>query len=90
MVLIDIEVLDAQFDYNILFGQSYMHAMLAIVSFIFWTMMFHHKDCIITISQLTHSEKWNLTNTNVILPYVDTSTNALTQYQEYDPGLLKP
>ena len=35
MALRDIEVLDAQLDYNILLGQSYMYAMSAITSFVF-------------------------------------------------------
>ena len=48
-VHIDIEVLDAHLDYNILLGWSYMYAMSAIASFILWIMMFPHKDHIITI-----------------------------------------
>ena len=63
-VHIEIEVLDTHLDYNILLGWSYMYAMSAIASSIFYIMMFPHKDQIITIDQLTHSEKCPLTNTD--------------------------
>ena len=52
--------------------------------------MFPHEDRIITVDQLKHSEKCPLTNTDVILPYVDTVADGLSQYQEYGPGQLKP
>ena len=90
MVHIDIEVLDAHLDYNILLGQSYMYAMSTIASSVFRIMMFPHEDRIITIDQLADSEKHPLTNTDVILPYVYTTTNGLSLYQEYGPGQFKP
>ena len=86
MVHIDFEVLDAHLDYNILLGRSYMYAMSAIASSIFRIMMFPHKDHIITVDQLTHSEKRPLTNMDLILPYVDTTLDGLSRYQEYGPG----
>ena len=81
MVHIDIEVLDAHLDYNILLGRSYIYAMSSIASSVFHIMMFPHEDCTITVDQLTHSEKRPLTNTNVILPYVDTAADSLSWYQ---------
>ena len=66
-VHIDIEVLDAHLDYNILLGQSYMYSMSVIASFVF-CIMISHEDRIITVDQLTHSEKRPVTNTDVILP----------------------
>ena len=41
---IDIEVLDAHLDYNILLWWSYMYAMSTITSSIFRIMMFPHED----------------------------------------------
>jgi hypothetical protein len=41
-ILIDIEVIDAPLDYNILFGRSYMYAMKVVAYSIFQTMMFPH------------------------------------------------
>jgi hypothetical protein len=55
-ILIDIEVIDAQLDYNILFGRNYMYAMKAVASSVFRTMMFPHNGKIVTIDQLTHYE----------------------------------
>ena len=55
-VHIDIEVLDAHLDYNILLGRSYIYAMSAIASSIFRIMMFPHEDQIIIVDQLTHTE----------------------------------
>jgi hypothetical protein len=51
-ILIDIEVIDAPLDYNILFGRSYMYAMKAVASSVFHTMMFPHNGKIVTITNL--------------------------------------
>jgi hypothetical protein len=48
-ILIDIEVIDAPLDYNILFGRSYMYAMKAVASSVFQTIMFPHNGKIVTI-----------------------------------------
>ena len=56
-ILIEIEVLDAQLDYNIALWWSYMYAMLAIASFIFQTIMFPHEYRIVTVDQLMHKKK---------------------------------
>ena len=90
MVHIEIEVLDAHLDYNILLGWSYMYAMSAIASSVFRIMMFPHEDQIIMVDQLTRSEKHPLTNTDVILPYVHTSADGLSRYQEYGLDQFKP
>jgi hypothetical protein len=74
-ILIDIEVIDAQLDYNILFGHNYMYAMKAIDSSMFHTMMFPHNGKIVTIDQLTHYEPNHSTNIDNILPLVHVSMN---------------
>ena len=57
-VLIDIEVVNAQLDYNLLLGRSYMYAMRAIASTVFHLMMFPHEGKIVTGDQLCyHSRK---------------------------------
>jgi hypothetical protein len=53
-ILIDIEVIDAPLDYNILFGHRYMYAMKAMASSMFLMMMFPHNGKIITINQVSH------------------------------------
>jgi hypothetical protein len=69
-ILIDIEVIDAQLDYNILFGRNYMYAMKAVASSVFRTMMFPHNGKIVTIDQLTHYEPNHSTNITNIIPLV--------------------
>jgi hypothetical protein len=53
-ILIDIKVIDAPLDNNILFGRSYMYAMKEVASSIFRTIMFPHNGNIVTIGQVSH------------------------------------
>ena len=55
-VLIDIEVINAQLDYNLLLGRSYLYAMRAVASTIFCLMMFPHEGNIVMIDQLTYHD----------------------------------
>ena len=41
--MIDIEVINAQLDYNLLLGRSYMYTMRAVASTVFYLMMFPHE-----------------------------------------------
>ena len=56
IVLIDIEVVNAQLDYNLLLGRSYMYAMRAIASTIFHLMVFCHEGEIMMVDQLTYHD----------------------------------
>ena len=57
MVLIDIEVVNAQLDYNLLLaGRSYMYAMRAVASTVFQLMMFPHDGKIVNMDQLTYHD----------------------------------
>ena len=49
IVMIDIEVVNTQLDYNLLLGRSYMYAMRAITSIVFCLMMFPHEGKIVTV-----------------------------------------
>jgi hypothetical protein len=75
-ILIDIEVIDAPLDYNILFGHSYMYAMKVIASSVFRTMMFPHNGKIITIDQVSHYEPNPSSNIDNILPFIHTNPDA--------------
>jgi hypothetical protein len=75
-ILIEIEVIDAPLDYNILFGHIYMYAMKAVASSVFRTMMFPHKGKIITIDQVSHYKPNHSTNIDNILPLVHTNYDA--------------
>jgi hypothetical protein len=87
-ILIDIEVIDAPLDYNILFGCSYMYLMKVVASSVFCTMMFPHNGKIVTIDQLTHYEPNHSANIDNILPLVQTSSDAFSVI-DMGPGIFK-
>jgi hypothetical protein len=87
-ILIDIEVIDAHLDYNILFECNYMYSMKEIASSVFHTMMFPHNGKIITINQITHYEPNHSANTDNILPLVRTSSNDFPVFN-ISPGLFQ-
>jgi len=69
-MLIEIEVLNTQLDYNILLDQSYMYKMITITSSVFRIMMFPHEGNNITIDQLTYHEKTTSPTPNGVFPLV--------------------
>jgi hypothetical protein len=87
-ILIDIEVIDAPLDYNILFGRSYMYAMKEVASSIFRAMMFPHNGKIVTIDQVSHYEPNPSANLDNILPLIHTNQDAYPLVK-MDPGIFK-
>jgi hypothetical protein len=87
-ILINIEVIDAPLDYNILFSRSYMYAMKAVASSIFRTMMFTHNEKIVTINQVSHYEPNPSANLDNILPLIHTNQDAYPLV-EMGPGIFK-
>jgi hypothetical protein len=87
-ILIDIEVIDAPLDYNILFGRSYMYAMKAVASSVFQTIMFPHNGKIVTIDQVSHYEPNPSANLDNILPLIHTNKDAYPLI-EMGPGIFK-
>jgi hypothetical protein len=75
-ILIDIEVIDAPLDYNILFDFSYMYTLKAIASSVFQMMMFPHNGKIITIDQVSHYKPNPSANIDNILPLIHRSHDA--------------
>ena len=53
-VNLDVEVVDAPLDYNLLLGRSWSYAMTAIVSSVFRLIKFPHNGKIVTIDQLSY------------------------------------
>jgi len=51
---LDVEVVDAPLDYNLLLGRSWSYAMTAVISSVFRLVKFPHNGKIITIDQLTY------------------------------------
>jgi hypothetical protein len=56
-VCIEVEVVDAQLNYNLLLGRSWNYAMQAVVATIFRVLLFPHEDWIVTIDQLSFSHR---------------------------------
>jgi hypothetical protein len=52
---IEVEVVDASLDYNILLERSWTYAMQAVVATVFRVLLFPHEDRIVTIDQLSFS-----------------------------------
>jgi hypothetical protein len=87
-VLIDIEVIDAPLEYNILLGRTYMYAMKAVASSIFRTIMFPHNGKIVTIDQVTHYEPNPSASLDNILPLIHTNQDVYPLI-EMGPGIFK-
>ena len=49
---VEVEVIDAPLDYNLLLGRSWTYAMSAIASVIFQVVVFPHEGKLVTIDQL--------------------------------------
>jgi hypothetical protein len=54
-VCIEVEVVDAPIDYNLLLGRSWTYAMQAVVATVFQVLLFPHEGRIVTIDQLSFS-----------------------------------
>jgi hypothetical protein len=54
-VCVEVEVVDAPLDYNLLLGWSWTYSMQAMVATIFWVFFFPHEGRIVTVDQLSFS-----------------------------------
>jgi hypothetical protein len=54
-VCVEVEVVDAPLDYNLLLGRSWTYAMQAVVATVFQVLLFPHEGRIVTIDQLSFS-----------------------------------
>jgi hypothetical protein len=54
-VCVEVEVVDAPIDYNLLLGRSWTYAMQAVVAIVFRVLLFPHEGRIVTIYQLSFS-----------------------------------
>ena len=55
IVCVDVEVVDAPLDYNLLLGRSWTYAMQVVVATVFSILLFPHEGRIVTIDQLSFS-----------------------------------
>lgn len=66
-IQVDIEVIEAPLDYNILLGRSYMYPMSIFTSIVFRNMCFPHEGKIITIDQLAYYKSALVTSPKSII-----------------------
>jgi hypothetical protein len=52
IVTVDVKVVDAPLDYNLLLGRTWFYAMTVIASLVFRCVQFPHQDKIVTVNQL--------------------------------------
>jgi len=67
IVHVDIKVIDAPLDYNIILGRSYTYAVLVLVSVVFYKMCLPHEGKIITIDQLIYYKPASVTSPESII-----------------------
>ena len=88
MVLIDIEVFNAQLDYNLLLGRSYMYSMRVVASTFFHLMMFLHDGKIMTVNQLTYHDPQGLTTPTNVIPTINTiNPQGMTTHANVIPAV---
>ena len=89
-MLIGFPVVNAQLDYNLLLGHSYMYEMQFVSSIIFRLLMFPHDGKIVTISQLTYYDPKGLPTVEHVLPIVDTTNESVSipSLSIFGPGLF--
>jgi hypothetical protein len=85
-VIVDVEVVNAPLDYNLLLGRSWFYAMTVIASLVFRCVQFPHQDKIVTVDQLdfcTTDARVPATNN---IPFL--GDHKIT-YESISVGLLK-
>ena len=90
IVLIDIEVIDAQLDYNLLLGCSYMYAMRSMASTVFQLLMFSHDGKILTVDQLTYYDPKGPATPKHVIPTIDITIDIISipSLSAVGPGLF--
>jgi hypothetical protein len=72
-VEVEVEVVDAHLEYNLLLGRNWTYAMIFIVSFIFCTLWFTHEGDIVTIDQLSFAYSIPNASPGQSIPVIDNS-----------------
>jgi hypothetical protein len=67
---VEVEVVDAPLEYNLLLGRSWTYAMHVVVSIVFLVLLFPHEGRIVTINQLSFSSPYPSSGASTI-PMID-------------------
>ena len=70
-VSVEVEVIDAPLDYNLLLGRSWTYAMSAIALTVFWVLVFPHEGKLVIVAQLSFTRKGHLESNESVVPLVD-------------------
>ena len=70
-VSLEVEVIDAPLDYNLLLGRSWTYATSAIASAVFQVVVFPHKGKLVIIDQLIFTRKGRMESNESTVPLVD-------------------
>ena len=80
---IEVEVIDAKLNYNLLLGRSWTHTMLCVLSTLFHVLRFPHEGKIIIVNQLSF---FTSTSSQSNIQYVD---HIPMPYESIGPGIFK-
>ena len=75
-VTVEVEVVDAKIDYNLLLGRSWSYAMMAIVYSVFQVIRFPHEEKIVTIDQLYYCKYSASDSSRPDVPLIDRTKRA--------------
>ena len=70
-VSVEVEVIDAPLDYNLLLGRSWTYAMCAIASVVLRVVVFPHEGKLVTVDQLSFTRKGRMETNESTMPLVD-------------------
>jgi hypothetical protein len=70
LVCVEVEVVDAPLDYNLFLGRSWTYLMHAMLTTVFWVLVFPHEGQIMTNDQLSFSHPIPSLGTSTI-PIID-------------------
>ena len=85
-VTIDVEVIDAPLDYNLLLGCTWFYAMKAVASTVFRLLSFPHQGKIITVNQLDFCTPNLRPQANSSVPLI---SDSISTTQSIGTGLFK-
>ena len=69
-MIVEVEVIDAQLDYNLVLGRSWTYSMCVITSAVLRVVVFPHKGKLVTVDQLSFTQKGCLETNESTVPFV--------------------
>ena len=73
---IEVEVIDAPLDYNLLLGRNWNYAMSPVASAVFRVVVFPHEGKLVTVDQLDFTRKGRLESKYSTVPLVEQAKPA--------------